>query len=84
MNLLDAFLKRCEIHVEDADAIPYRIFLEKFQTRNEDGITHKAIAGYGFVKIFEKKTNFSLYKMFNLKAIKPIASTRQSFIWKRI
>ncbi len=49
MSLLDAFLKRCEIPVDDVNWIPYKTFLEKFQTRNESSVAYKMIAGYALL-----------------------------------
>lgn len=43
-NLLDAFLQRCDIPVEN-NQVSYIRFLEKFQNRSEQGLTYKVIAG---------------------------------------
>jgi hypothetical protein len=46
-SLLDAFLLRIGLQNKDSHAslIPYKLFLEKFQNRNEDSSVNKSSAG---------------------------------------
>ncbi len=43
LNLLDAFLERCEIDSKSSEQVVYTKFLEKFQNRSEQGLTYKVI-----------------------------------------